>query len=261
MNILIPVLIVAAIGLVAGVGLALASHFMAVPVDERVQQVRGALPGANCGACGYSGCDGYAAAVAAGDAQPTLCAPGGADTAAALAQIMGVDAGPVAAKTAVVHCKGSAAHTGTRFEYRGISSCAAANLMHAGPGKCAYGCIGLGDCAAVCEYDAISVQDVLAAVIPLRCKGCMKCVSACPKGRIGMIPAAERAVVRCKNSDRGAQTRKACDAGCIGCMKCVKVCETGAVTVEHFLARIDPERCTGCGKCEEVCPQRCISVL
>ena len=75
MEILVPVIIVAAIGLVCGVMLSLASHFLAVKTDERIEKVREVLPGANCGACGYSGCDGYAAAIVSGDAELTKCAP------------------------------------------------------------------------------------------------------------------------------------------------------------------------------------------
>ena len=87
MNILIPVLIVAAMGLILGLGLALASKFMAVPTDEREAKIRECLPGANCGACGYTGCDGYAAAIASGEAEPDKCAPGGESTAKALGEV------------------------------------------------------------------------------------------------------------------------------------------------------------------------------
>lgn len=61
MSILIPVGIVVVIGLVAGIILTIASKVMFVPVDQLVLDVRGALPGANCGACGFNGCDDYAA--------------------------------------------------------------------------------------------------------------------------------------------------------------------------------------------------------
>ena len=62
-EILLPILLVAGIGLVLGLGLAIASKVMAVPVDEKEEKITEVLPGANCGACGFSGCAGYAAAL------------------------------------------------------------------------------------------------------------------------------------------------------------------------------------------------------
>ena len=148
MDILIPVLIVGAIGLIAGVGLALASKFMAVPVDETQEKLREVLPGANCGACGFSGCDGYAEALALGKAEPNKCAPGGADAAAALAEILGVEVEESEPLTAFIACKGTSENTVLGYDYSGLRSCTAANLLHGGPLSCAYGCIGFGDCAA-----------------------------------------------------------------------------------------------------------------
>lgn len=118
--------------------------------------------------------------------------------------------------------------------------------------------MGLGDCAAVCEYDAIKVCNGVASIDPNRCKGCSKCVQACPKHLISFVPLKPQAVVRCSNCDKGGVTRKLCKVGCIGCMKCVKACESGAVTVNQFKASVDPAKCTACGKCVEVCPQDCI---
>lgn len=77
MDILFPVLLVAGIGLIAGLILAVASILMAVPKDETAEAILEVLPGANCGACGFSGCSGYAQALAKGEAKPGLCAPGG----------------------------------------------------------------------------------------------------------------------------------------------------------------------------------------
>ncbi len=260
-DILVPVLIVAGIGLVCGVMLALASHFLGVKVDERAEKVRSELPGANCGACGYAGCDSYAAAVAAGEAEPSLCGPGGSAAATAIAEIMGTSVGDLRRKYAVVMCRGSGEFTADKFDYRGINSCAAASMLAAGPAACRYGCIGLGDCAAVCEYGAITVNNGVAAVDPALCGACGKCAAVCPKHIIRVTDADDRAVVRCMNSDKGAVTRKDCATGCIGCMKCVKACEYGAVTVENFVAKVAPDKCIGCGKCEEACPQHIISVF
>ncbi len=260
-QILFPILLVAGIGLIAGLGLAIASIVMAVPKDEKAEAIQEILPGANCGACGYSGCSGYAAALAKGEAENGLCAPGGQAVAEQVAALLGVEAGQVEQKAAFVHCMGSYDHTADRLQYQGIPSCAAAAQLSGGLGDCSYGCIGLGDCAAACEYHAVKVCNGVASIDPFRCKGCSQCVSACPKGLISLAPVKRQAMVRCSNCDKGGDARKVCTAACIGCMRCVKECEFGAVEVKNFLARVDPEKCTGCGKCVEVCKPGCLTLF
>ena len=252
----IPVAVVSAIGLIAGVILAIVSKVFAVPVDERVEKVRDLLPGANCGGCGFSGCDGYAAAVAEG-ADCSLCTVGGAETAAAIAAVMGVEAGTFVRKVAVVRCSGSESCTGTRFDYSGYPSCAAAVQLGGGPGNCAFGCIGLGDCVAACDREAVAVKEGVAVVDPVLCGACGQCAKACPKGLIAILPEKTRSV-HCRNTDKGPAVRKVCSAGCIGCGMCAKACPSGAIKVENFLAEIDPALCTGCAACEEKCPVKVI---
>ena len=260
MEILIAVLIIAGIGLVAGLGLAIASIVMAVPKDEKAEAVLELLPGANCGACGYSGCSGYAAALAHGEAENGLCSPGGAEVAANIASLLGGSA-DVEYKTALVHCLGSYDNTSDKMEYHGIMSCAAAAQLAGGITSCRFGCMGLGDCVNACEYNAITVCNGVASINPSYCKGCSKCVKACPKNLISLVPLKKQAVVRCNSCEKGAATNKVCKVGCIGCMKCVKVCEDGAVRVENFHAIVDPSKCTACGKCVEACPRHCITML
>ena len=244
----------------AGLGLAIASIVMAVPKDEKAEAIEEILPGANCGACGYSGCAGYAKAVIQRRGSSRgLCSPG--RRRGGRGYCASFSASPpceVEYKTALVHCMGSHDNTTDRMKYQGISSCAAAVQLYGGISSCSFGCMGLGDCAAVCEYDAIKVCNGVASIDPTRCKGCSKCVQACPKHLISFVPLKPQAVVRCSNCDKGGVTRKLCKVGCIGCMKCVKVCESGAVTVNQFKASVDPAKCTACGKCVEVCPQDCI---
>lgn len=259
-GILLAVLIVAGIGLIAGVGLAIASVVMAVPSDEKAEAVLAVLPGANCGACGFSGCAGYAKALAHGEAPAGLCSPGGASVSAEIARVLGVEQAAVEYKTALVHCMGTYDNTSDKMRYQGIESCAAAAQFFGGVGSCPYGCMGLGDCAAACPYGAITVCNGVASINPALCRGCSRCVKACPKHLISFVPLKDQAVVRCSNCDKGAQTRKVCKVGCIGCMRCVKTCEYGAVKVEHFHAAVDPVRCVACGKCAEVCPQHCITL-
>lgn len=261
MEILIPILIVAGIGLLAGVILAVASVVMAVPKDEKAEAVLEVLPGANCGACGFSGCSGYAAALSKGEAKVGLCSPGGEECAKACAEVLGVSEVAVEKKTALVHCMGSYDMTSDKMNYDGIQSCSASTFLAGGITSCRFGCMGMGDCAVACPYGAISVCNGMASVDPAKCRGCSQCVAACPKGLISFVPLKKQAVVRCSNCDKGAQTMKVCKIGCIGCGKCMKACEYGAVKVQNFCAQVDPAKCIGCGKCVEVCPRHIITLL
>lgn len=259
MEIFTPVLIVGIIGLLAGVILAVASVVMAVPKDEKAEALEEILPGANCGACGYSGCSGYAKAMAEGTAQPGLCSPGGAAVAAECAELLGTGSVTVERKTAVVHCMGSHDNTDDKMIYDGIESCAAAALLAGGVSACAYGCMGLGDCVRACGYGAVTVCNGLAKIDPDLCKACGKCVSACPKGLLSLAPVKKVAVVRCSSCAKAKDVMAACKVGCIGCGKCARTCEAGAVTVTNGLAHINPEKCTACGKCIDACPRHVIT--
>ena len=261
MEILIPVLIVAGIGLVAGIILAIASVVMAVPKDEKAEAILEVLPGANCGACGFSGCSGYAAALSKGEAQVGLCSPGGEACAKACAELLGVGDVSVEKKTALVHCMGSYDMTSDKMNYDGIQSCSASTFLAGGITSCRFGCMGMGDCAAVCAYGAVSICNGLASIDPHKCRGCSHVRRRLPKGLISFVPLKKQAVVRCSNCDKGAQTTKVCKIGCIGCMKCEKTCEFDAIHVKDFHAVVDPEKCTGCGKCAEVCPRHVIDLL
>lgn len=256
-NILFPIIFVAAVGLIAGLGLALASKFMAVKVDERQEKIRECLPGANCGACGYSGCDGYAEAVAKGDAEPNKCAPGGASTASALAELLGVDV-DTTPMVAFVGCGGNREISKTKYGYNGMMSCKAANLLYKGPLSCEYGCIGFGDCYNSCPFGAITMVDGKPIVCEDICVGCGKCVSACPKGVISLVPKGAKVFVKCNNKQKGAPVVKNCSASCIACSMCEKNCPSGAIKVIDNLAAIDYALCTSCGKCKEVCKRNVI---
>lgn len=254
---ILPVLIFVVLGLVAGLLLSFASAYLGVKTDEKVEAVRGALPGINCGACGFSGCDDYAKAVAGGE-KTNLCVPGGGKTAQDLAAIMGTEAEDVEKNVAVVRCNGVHGATGKKYEYTGTPSCAGANKYYSGDGQCPYGCLGYGDCTHACIFDALHVIDGVAYVDPEKCTGCGQCAQECPKGLIDIKPLSKPVVVICASQQNGKNTRAACTNGCIGCRKCEKTCPYDAVHVDNFLARIDYEKCTACGKCVEVCPVSCI---
>ncbi|NLM83212.1 MAG: RnfABCDGE type electron transport complex subunit B [Clostridiales bacterium] len=259
--ILLAVGILAGLGLVFGLILSIASAVMAVPRDEKVEALKEVLPGANCGACGYSGCEGYAQAMAHEGARVGLCSPGGAAVAEATAEILGVSNTGVKTQVALVRCGGCKSFDGVKQEYRGIPTCRAAAQFFGGDRACSYGCLGYGDCAAACEYGAIRIKDGLAYIDASKCRGCTTCVAACPKALITMAPGSTRGVVRCSSHDKGAVVRKVCRTGCIGCMRCTKVCEHDAIHVKDALAEIDPEKCTGCGQCADNCPTECITIF
>ncbi len=261
MEILTPILIVGIIGLLAGVILAVASVVMAVPKDETAEALEEVLPGANCGACGFSGCPGYAAAMAKGEAKPGLCSPGGAEVAKKCAEILGSGDVEVAYKTALVHCLGSYDNTTDKMVYDGIQSCSASTFLAGGIASCRFGCMGMGDCVQACEYGAVTVCNGVAQIDPHKCKGCSKCVQACPKKLISFVPLKKQAVVRCSNCDKGRDTMKVCKIGCIGCGKCVKTCPKGAISLKDNCAVVDPEKCVGCGLCVDACPRHIISML
>ncbi len=254
MEIWLPILIVGGLALFGGVILAVSSVFMSVPIDERESRIREELPGANCGGCGYAGCDEYAAAIAQGSAPAHLCGPGGTAVAEKIGRIAGIGVIEVIPKTAVVYCCGSKDKVEIKMDYHGIKTCASASTFYGGISACVYGCMGLGDCVRACVYDAISIENGVAAVNQSKCTGCTSCAKACPKGLIKMVKTNVTHVVLCSSHDRGATARKTCKAACIGCGKCVSTCPSGAIFMDNNLAVIEPGKCTSCGACIPACP-------
>jgi len=285
-ELLLPVIVVGSIGLVFGVGLAIASKKFQVYVNPRIEQILGVLPGANCGACGYPGCSGFAKAVAEGVAEPDGCVPGGSKVAHAIADILGVSVGMNEPLMAVVHCNGGSDNALEKARYDGIDDCHAAILIGNGPKACQDGCLGLGSCVRVCPFNAIKINSVGVAVVdPEKCTGCGKCVNVCPRKIISLIPKVHKIFLACSNHDRGAKVKKFCTVGCTACTLCVKATPSGAITMENNLPVLDytkeenfipaaykcpshcftdlvktrskaniDTKCNGCGACVQVCP-------
>ena len=261
MEILIPVLWFVGFGLVCGVLLAVAGKIFEVKKDETVEKIKEALPGANCGGCGNSGCEALAVKIAKGEAAPNSCPVGGAKVAAAIAEILGVEAKEPVRMRAQVICCGTNELAKVKYRYEGESDCNAAVKLGGGDKTCRYGCLGLGSCVAHCPFSAISLKDGIASVDYEKCAGCGVCASYCPKHIIKLIPFNARVWVGCSSPDKGAELRKFCEAGCIGCRLCVKSCEHGAISVIDNLASIDYEKCVSCGKCASVCPRKIIKTF
>jgi len=236
-----------------------------VEEDPRIDEVTEMLPGANCGGCGYPGCRGLAEALVhaadAGDLGGLMCPPGGNDVMAGVGEYLGLAVEAAAPTVAVVRCGGSRQKAPVKVEYDGPERCAIAHSLFAGESGCAYGCLGLGDCVAACDFDAIHMnrETGLPEVIEEKCVSCAACVTACPRNIMEIRPQGRkgrRVWVACMNRDPGGVALKVCKAACIGCGKCVKACpeKVQAITLEQNLAYIDPAKCIACGKCISVCP-------
>ena len=263
-EILIAVIPVVVIGIICGAVLVIASKIMAVKEDERFPAVRECLPGANCGACGFAGCDGYAKALCESPDTPTnLCVPGADAVSRQLSEVLGVEFADVIEQVAVVHCAGDCTRTEDKVSYEGIERCAAAKLLYGGKGSCTYGCLGFGDCAKACPKEAICIENGIAHINTRLCIGCGICTRTCPNKIISLVPDVERVVVTCSNKDKGIKTKSVCSNGCIGCKKCERVCPSGAIKVVDNCAVIDYSKCPDCedfGVCAKNCTTGCIQI-
>ena len=265
MDIVIAIVILGGLGLIFGLVLAAASKIFYVETDPRLDQLNECLPGANCGGCGFAGCGAYAEAVLKGEAPVGKCASGGNEAAKAMAAIMGVEAGEVTRKVALVRCSGARTYDaegnltqGAKMKatYEGFHDCLAASRVGgSGPLSCKFGCLGYGSCTKVCKYGAISVKNGVAVVDEDLCVGCMACAQVCPRKIITAVEPSQNVIIACTSLAKGAVTNRACTIGCIGCGKCMKNCPSGAITITNNLAQIDSSKCTNCGECAKVCPK------
>ena len=257
--IITAVIVIAVLGLILGLFLGIAAKAFHVDTDPREDKIAGTLPGNNCGGCGYPGCSGLAAAIIAGNAPVNACPVGGEAVAKAVAEIMGVDAGDSRRMVAFVKCAGDCEKAVRDYEYTGEMDCRMAALLPGGGDKsCFYGCLGYGSCVRACPFDAIHIINGIAVVDKEACKACSKCIEACPKKLIELVPYEAKYLVACSSKDKGPDVMKKCKAGCIGCSLCKKNCPKDAIEISDLLAHIDQDKCEGCGVCSEKCPKKAI---
>jgi electron transport complex protein RnfB len=258
MLILIAILVLGVMGLVFAGLLGFAADYFHVEEDPRIGELMAVLPGGNCGACGFAGCRDFSEKLILGEAGVGGCTAGGAKVGDAIAAIMGVQAAAFDRKIATVHCGAKSDQRKPKARYTGISTCFAVNMVDGGGLACSYGCLGNGDCRAVCSFDAVRMEEGLPLIDPEKCTACGNCVTACPRKIISIRPQDFPVVVACSSRDAGAVVRKICPVGCIGCKICVKQVPE-VFSVSDNLAVVDYTK-TGvsCDAAIEKCPTKCI---
>jgi Na+-translocating ferredoxin:NAD+ oxidoreductase RNF subunit RnfB len=262
-TVIITAIFAAGLALVLGIALGVFRKVFHVETDVLVGLIRETLPGANCGACGFPGCDGFAAAVASRTADPGKCSVSSSEETKRRGDLLGVDASSVP-KVAFLTCQGTADCANPKGIYTGTQSCRGAKISTGSTKLCSWGCLGFGDCEKVCPFGAITIG---ANGLPLidndRCTGCGKCSAECPQLLLAQIPRERKgAIALCANRNTiKPMVRKTCTVGCIKCGVCVKKCPAEAIKIENGAPVIDYSKCTSCGVCATVCSAKAFTIL
>lgn len=254
------VLVLGLTGVLAALILYFVAERFKVDEDPKINLILDALPGGNCGGCGYAGCRVFAETIVKNESlEGMICPAGGDEVLAEIGKLMGLEADETIPQIAVVRCNGGKLNTDSKVGYDGVEDCYYANLVFSSEGGCPNSCLGFGNCVDVCLFDAIYIDPItgLPVVDEEKCVACGACVKECPrkiielrnKGRRNM-----RIFVSCVNTEKGGVARRNCKVACIGCGKCKQACKFDAITLENNLAYIDYEKCKLCRKCVEVCP-------
>lgn len=261
-----PVTYLAAIGMLGGLMLILAGLLVLarrklhVDEDPRIDIVESMLPHVNCGACGYPGCRAFAEALVRGAAAPAKCSVGSGDDHARIAAYLGVAVGAAEKRVARLACAGGANVAVVQATYSGEQTCRAAAQVAGGGRGCAWGCLGYGDCAVACKFDAIHMNPFsLPVVDEARCTACGDCVVACPKDLFSIEPIAHQLWVACKSRDSGDAVLEVCEVGCTACGRCAMDAPAGLVTMRGNLPLVHYD--SGIGQAVETidrCPTNAI---
>ncbi len=283
MEILIAILVLGVLGLIFGIGLAIASKKLAVATNPKLDQLQHLLPGSNCGACGNPGCFGFAESLLSGKSVVEGCRVCNDESREKISKILGLALEKQNKKIAILHCNGGL-RVKDKYLYDGVNDCIAANLVLGGQKACVFACLGFGTCVRACPFGAISMSaQALPVVDQLKCRSCNRCVLACPKKLFSLVsvtnivypvrdktpkvtdgclrqPVSNGVYVACSSHDLGKDIKSVCSVGCIGCKLCEKACEFDAITVVDNLAVIDYHKCTSCLECVKVCPTKTIRI-
>jgi Na+-translocating ferredoxin:NAD+ oxidoreductase subunit B len=239
-TVLLAIAILGGLGLTFGALIALTHRKMWVYEDPRIDGVADLLPGANCGACGYAGCRAFAEASVKGEVEPAKCTVMGPDMRDDVAAYLGVDAGSAVKRVARLLCAGGHDVAPAKAAYVGISSCAAAVAVGGGGKGCAWGCVGHGDCAVACTFDAIAMNAQDLPVVDLeKCTACEDCVDACPLDLFTIMPVDHHLIVQCRSLLNGDAATDVCAVACNACGKCVQDAAPGLIEIRRGLAVID----------------------
>lgn len=240
-----------------GVLILIVGKVFKVDTDEKVTKILENLAGANCGGCGCSGCAGFANKLASGEGDLSSCHVTSPEKKAEIAKLLGIELKDDEPTVAIVKCNGGEA-AADAFTYYGAPTCSAANTLLSGFKVCKFGCLGCGDCAAVCPEKAITINGGVSSVDPDICVSCGACISKCPKKIIERIPQSAPVYVACSSTCKGKEVMNACKVGCIACGMCARKCPNGAITMVNNLPVFDYSKCTGCKTCVAACPRHII---
>ncbi|MGE5152838.1 MAG: (Fe-S)-binding protein [Bdellovibrio bacteriovorus] len=239
-TILTAVGFMAALGLLLATVLVLANRRLYVFEDPRIDEVEELLPKANCGACGTAGCRQFAEKLVKGEIEPGKCTVNAKEMNQVIADFLGVDLGGGERRVARLACAGGSHVAYIRASYGGVQSCRAAALVAGGGKGCSWGCLGFGDCAEVCEFDAIHLdRHGLPVVTEDKCTACGDCVTVCPKDLFSLHPVSHRLWVACKNQEFGDEAEHQCQVVCTACGRCAQDSPEGLIEIRNNLAMID----------------------
>ncbi len=255
-SVLVTGVFMATLGGLLAFFLAIADKRLYVFEDPRISQVEEMLPHSNCGACGTAGCRNFAEQVVEGKIEPGRCTVNTAEQNKNIAALLGVALGKVEKRVARLACAGGKHVAKMRARYSGLASCRAASVAGGGGKSCAWGCLGLGDCADVCEFDAITMDaQGLPQVDMNKCTACGDCVDICPKNLFSIQGVSHKLWMACRNESDPDTAEAACEVACTACGRCVMDGADGLIHLERNLAVIDYARNAAASKqAIERCP-------